>query len=776
MPQNLLMSRSYRIAVVATLVALLPWLVWATILALKSNSNDPRQWLPAGFPETSSYDWYQSYFGNDEVTIVSWDNCKIRDDQVDQLAQALIDESGEDYFEKAITGREIVRRMIVPPLKVPAQEAIKRLQGFLVGEDKSTTCVIATVSPRGAANRADAIDYLKRIAEEKCGLDPEALRLGGPTVDAATIDVESQRMLLELAGISAVVAMVITYWQLRNLTLTAILLFVAVYCTAVAMSILYVTGGNMNLVMTMLPPLVFVLTISASVHLVNYYRDAYFDGRPEDAPVKALRHGWKPCGLAAATTGLGLLSLGVSEIVPVKMFGIYSAAGILVSLCVILIALPIGLQLLLPRPQPASSASNRSSSSRRSPRKSRTSTNRRTKSHQAPQTHRIDQLYEFIKRHYRAIGIGFLCLMAICGGGLLQLRSTVKLQYRFGENSKIINDYRWLESHLGPLVPMELVVRFDKSETTTLQEEFQQVSLIQRELEDIPEVGAALSGVDFTPPLAGGSSVRSVIERVMWKRQSAEIEAQMTRNGFVARNEADERLWRISLRASALGEVDYGKFVATLRNRVQPLLQDTAGVDVTYTGIIPLIYKAQRELLNDLTSSFLMAFCLIALVISLVLRSLRGGLTAMLPNVFPVIIIFGLMGWLGFYVEIGSMMTTSAAMGIAVDDTIHLLIWHRRSLASHSREEAVRQAMRRCAGAMLNTTLICSCALLVFSFSSFMPIVRFAWLMAALLVTAIIGDLIFLPAILVSPLGKVFGKSSQPEPAKPSSRQQRQAS
>ncbi len=185
-------------------------------------------------------------------------------------------------------------------------------------------------------------------------------------------------------------------------------------------------------------------------------------------------------------------------------------------------------------------------------------------------------------------------------------------------------------------------------------------------------------------------------------------------------------------------------------------------VHVTYTGVIPLIYKAQRELLNDLVKSFLFAFGVIALVMIIVLRDFRAGLLTMVPNIFPAVVIFGFMGWCSIWIEIGSIMTASAAMGIAVDDTFHLLTWYRRgTVQGLSRRDAVRFAFHRCAGAMIHTTLICSFALLVFSLSSFMPIRRFALLMAALLIAALLGDLLLLPAILVSPLGK-FVRSRGP--------------
>ncbi len=115
------------------------------------------------------------------------------------------------------------------------------------------------------------------------------------------------------------------------------ILAVSVYSTAVALGALYFTGGHMNLVMTMLPPLIFVLRVSAAIHLVNYYRDALIEVEPHAAPLQALHDGWRPCLLASATTAVGLLSLAVSDTVPVSMFGIYAAVGMCGSLLVVIV-------------------------------------------------------------------------------------------------------------------------------------------------------------------------------------------------------------------------------------------------------------------------------------------------------------------------------------------------------------------------------------------------------------------------------------------------------
>lgn len=205
-------------------------------------------------------------------------------------------------------------------------------------------------------------------------------------------------------------------------------------------------------------------------------------------------------------------------------------------------------------------------------------------------------------------------------------------------------------------------------------------------------------------------------------------------------------------------------------------------IDVTamYTGIVPIVYKAQRSLLESLIQSIGLAFIMISVVMMLLLRdwrspvgpgnllNVRGGMAAMLPNVFPVVVIFGFMGhmnsWFGgrvdsFLVDIGSMMTASVAMGVAVDDTIHFLNWYRNALAQgYRRKEAIKVAYSRVATAMTHTTLIGGLGLAAFALSTFTPTQRFGVLMLFLLAAALVGDLIFLPAILAGPLGKFFGK------------------
>ena len=203
-------------------------------------------------------------------------------------------------------------------------------------------------------------------------------------------------------------------------------------------------------------------------------------------------------------------------------------------------------------------------------------------------------------------------------------------------------------------------------------------------------------------------------------------------------------------------------------------------IQVVYTGVVPVVYKAQRTLLNSLVESIGLAFVMIAAVMMVLLRdwkrrlspfntiNITAGMTSMVPNVFPVVVIFGAMGHFGMKIDIGTMMCASVAMGVAVDDTIHFLTWFRIGLREGmTRSEAILESYRRVGTAMTQTTLIGGLGLSVFALSTFTPTQRFGVMMVTLLVAALAGDLILLPALLAGPLGRFFMVAKdEPSPEK----------
>jgi predicted RND superfamily exporter protein len=149
-----------------------------------------------------------------------------------------------------------------------------------------------------------------------------------------------------------------------------------------------------------------------------------------------------------------------------------------------------------------------------------------------------------------------------------------------------------------------------------------------------------------------------------------------------------------------------------------------------------------------------------------VCRSIDEGLVAMIPNVLPILVVFGGMAWLDWLVSIGSMMAASIALGVAVDDTIHYLTWFSEDLAENcDRNTAILVAYRRCGTPTLQAALINGLGLSVFAVSTFTPTREFGLLMLAILLAGGVAELIMMPALLAGPLGVAF----EPRPSRAAS-------
>jgi len=141
-----------------------------------------------------------------------------------------------------------------------------------------------------------------------------------------------------------------------------------------------------------------------------------------------------------------------------------------------------------------------------------------------------------------------------------------------------------------------------------------------------------------------------------------------------------------------------------------------------------------------------------------------AGLVAMIPNLFPMVLLFGILGWTRAALDIGSVMTASVALGMAVDGTFHFLTFFRRALRGRDgRAAAVCDAYRQSAGALVQSALVCGIGILAFAASPFAPTRRFAWMLSLLVFAALVGDLVVLPALLTTRAGRWFRPARRPQ-------------
>ncbi len=736
--------------IIALVVVMLPFTVWAAILALKTNKNDVKEWLPDTFQATRDYQEFQRHFGDETFVLVSWEGCTLDNPRVGELADHLVmpsDPKTPHYFQSAVTGESVLERLMNPPTSLSQSEAVKRLKGTLIGPNGKQTCVALTLSALGREHLRESIAQVYHDAEQ-LGISEQNLRMGGPPVDNVTIDMEGERMLMRLMGLCGAVGLSLAWWYIRDLRLTVMVLVGGVYSAGICLALVWVLGGQMSSVLLTMPAVVYTAGLATAMHLINYYRHVCLHGGMRGAPERAVTAAWLPCTLSSGTTAMGLISLYISELVPIKAFGFYTALGVMATVGFMFLYLPSALTIWPPKlPEGLVDEED----SLLDPKHRR----------------QMRALGSFVVGRPRLVWLVFLGLMVGCGSGLYQAKTTINLMSLFSPDAKIIHDYRWLEANLGPLVPMELVVRFDeKANDQTMLERMRTVERIQQAAQEIPAVGGTMSAVTFAPDLrpSRSGSVRGLLRRdVLTKRLDAHREDFVKEGYLTVDKKTGQEWWRISLRVAALADIDYGAFIDDIRHHVEPALdrqrsQGVKGLDgVTYTGMTPVVYMAERALLNGLTESFFGAFAMIAAVMSIMFRDVRAGLLTMLPNVFPMTVVFGLMSWLGIALDIGTMMTASVAMGVCVDDTVHFANWFRRATRMGlKRKDAVVMAYEHSAGAIYQSTAIVSLGLLTFALSSFMPTRRFGLLMFTLLGFGLVADLALTPVILAGPLGRFF--------------------
>ncbi|MEM6779286.1 MAG: MMPL family transporter [Planctomycetota bacterium] len=810
------------------------------------------------------------------------------------------------------------------------------------------------------------------------GLPP--LRMGGPPVDNIAIDEEGTVTLVRLVGYCVALGVFLSYACFRSIKVTIMLFLVGGSSAMLAMAIVGWTGGRVDAILLSMPSLVYFLGLSGAIHVINYYRDEVRLRGRRGAATRALSHAVFPCALAALTTAIGLASLFTSNLKPISNFGLYAALGVISTLGVLFSYLPSALEVFAPK----------FSSSRR---ESETPAAPATAARHEPAPSELAQAWArvggWITRHHAVVSVASLAVLAIASVGVLKIKTSVQLLKLFDSEARILKDYAWLEDNFGKLVPMEILIRMppeiqrewsatadeemlaalakeglESTEETASVNQLVQLNLLERveaihrvrkvvtrtlgeEAMDV--VGQASSMDTFLQPLptfeSGFSLARSNYQTKLLIGRDDLLKSdyvKLERGGPMVGSE----LWRLSLRVSALSDVDYGLFIDDLKTSVTPVMQayalraavldslasgsgkvvgkrvlvlgsgrvpflddaelvdhdgdqwvidqravflstlhelllaenlkaprwldvespdlkvqpgtpefermlavfdvviDVRGIptrtdaqtlmrtrgpapfqtsdrdrfviaydllrqpttkailslptgtngpsrvpifdvqrpdtpQVVFTGVVPVVYKAQRTLLGSLVESIILAFVLIGVVMIVLLNpgsfpftwmqpahllaGLAAGAVSMIPNIFPVLLVFGLMGHLNsifsnrFMVDIGTMMTASVAMGVAVDDTIHFLSWFRQFIdEGKTRVEAVIETYRRVGPAMTQTTIVGGLGLFVFALSTFTPTQRFGTLMLVMLAAALIGDLILLPALLAGPLGRCF--------------------
>jgi predicted RND superfamily exporter protein len=698
-------------------------------------------------------------------------------------------------------------RGIDPTAPAKDQKILADEEITYIGLNLRQSCVVVTLSEKGLAAKKQALEELRHIAIDQCSIPVDKLRIGGPPVDNVAIDEAGNKSLNLLAGVAVVIGFIVSWFSLKSFKLVAIVISAGIYSSILSLSLVWYCGSPVDAILFTMPSLVYVATTSGAIHLSNYYRDVRLEGLPAaGAGGAALHHAALPLSLATGTTAVGLATLCYTELIPIYYFGLYSAIGVLVSALLLVFYVPAALELWKPDIAPKAPGEV-----------------------EDPETHSsLNQdtfwwrVGQWVLLNNKKVSFACLAVMIAVGWGISYNEISVQLMRLLSPRERILADYAYLESKLGPLVPMEVVLRLPvpnpaDEEAGRLKaadgdvaqlrfvERLRLIRTLQDSVEKLSEVGSTMTTLTFMQDpdqLATGLPAKiqdSVRNKQLLKNRDSMLSADYLRQeitkGQGGKPDKYEEIWRISARVSALKNVDYAAFISELKKSVEPVIAqyllelhghgkvknavasimpswvDPRGfrdnIHVEYTGVVPLVYKAQHSLMDGLVWGFLTDFALIVAVMMIVCRDWSAGLVLLFPSAFPAVVVFGGMGWIhhalqtmswgSLWIDIGYVMAPAVALGVTVDDVVHFMLWFQRGIQEgKTRKASVELAFRGCARAMYQSWGVIGIGLSVFSLSPFMPTRNFGIMMISMLTVALAGNLLMLPAVLAGPGGQMF--------------------
>ena len=664
------------------------------ILAGKiQNKNDIELWLGDQDQAVQEYQQFRTDFGVGDSVLIAFEDCAADDPRLEQAARQ-IERLG------IVLRCSTPQRLVAAGQQSGSPNIASRMTEVapLVGSHSRFSAMLVELKPSDNLNRQQLLEVLSDLTRA-AGFDDASTHWGGAPVINVALDRWAEETMKRYLPVVGLLGMICLWWSIRNIWIILCVLFSGGYSVLATLALMAATETSMNLIVISLPPMIFVLSLSFSIHLIHRWKTATDVASATGA---AVLHTFRPTMLAACTTAIGSLSLATSQFEPVRNFGIWGAVGTLISFAVTYLWLPSNLAI---EPLP-------------------------TKQRQT------GAVAAFINRFPpRATVALWPLLMILAVVGLLQLRAETDGLQMLPRDCRTIDDYRLIERRLTGQLPVEVIVH--QPNDTTLAER-------------VHSVRQVASNIRKNRYVEGVSDFTAIYPPQVNQAAAAMQRAGEQSNAFLGQISNDGKNWRLIVYVASRNGGELGHIIDGIK-------ADAAEQsDVIATGLVPLIVAAQGEIFRSLAVSLVVAAGVLLVVLWVSFGSIDAAVLIVLLNITPVAFVFGLLGWLGHPINMATLTTASIALGVALDDTMHLLEnyrFERRARPNQSIDKVVQDTLKLSIPPMIQTSLIAGTGMAVLGLSSFVPIAEFGGMIAVLLAFALLGDTILLPAVLRTRVG-----------------------
>lgn len=523
---------------------------------------------------------------------------------------------------------------------------------------------------------------------------------------------------------------VLLLWVLYRSTLGVLFPMMIVWLTILfTLAIMQLTGGYFEVMSSTIAPILLCVGIADSIHMISKYDDARVDGlNKRQSITEMLLTLGSATFLTSITTAIGFGTLMTSNIVPMKRFGIYTAVGVMVAFTITITFLPSVLSITGDRKI------------------------FRDKSAYLFDFFRtlLQKISRFNQRNYKKIVVGTLLFTLVLGSGMLILKVNGKVFDELGPSTQPIKDAEFISQNLTPPFPMEFVINTG-SENEIMEPEFlQKVEELTRHLEQYPEVDRVISINTLL------KEVHQAMAPEQYKDQPLPQDEQLIAQYILLLefNESDilprfsdfsyQRI-RIATNVYDVGSYQINKLQESLQSYLEENFPDS---EVTLTGSTILSADLNGKIVNSLFKSILLAFALISIIMAVLFRNVRMVLISLIPNILPLLMVAGFMGFTGIDIKASTAVIFTIAFGIAVDDSIHYLARVRVEMKrGRSLSKALHYTTVKTGKAIIVTSVILMVGFGSLLTSVFISTVYMGLLVGLTVLTALLCDLFLLPSL-----------------------------
>jgi predicted RND superfamily exporter protein len=550
-------------------------------------------------------------------------------------------------------------------------------------------------------------------------------------------------------GLAFGVTALIFFLFFRSFRTTLIAMFTVSVGVLWAFGIIGAFQYEVTVLTALIPPLIIVIGVPNAIFLINKYQNEI---KLHGNQAKSLQRVISKIGNATLmtniTTASGFATFIFTKSQILKEFGIIASVNIMSIFLLSLLLIPI-IYSFMPIPN-----------------------DKHLRHLEKKWIEKIVKYLENIVRYHRfAVYATTVVIIMVSMIGIYMIHVSGSLIDDMPKDKPFYKDIVFFENEFGGIMPLEIMIDTKKKKGVTSLATLKRMEKLDETIDEIPQLSKSISILNLVKyskqAFYNGNPKYYKLPTSQEKNFILSYTKNSNTNSDLLKNFVDStgRYARITTFMKDIGTNKMSRIEERLEQRVHKVFPKNK-YDVTFTGKALLFLKGTKYLTKNLIISLSLAIFLIAVFMASIFRSFRMILISIIPNMLPLLITAGIMGYIGVPIKPSTILVFSIAFGISVDDTIHFLVKYRQELEVNNWKikKSVYKALRETGVSMFYTSIVLFFGFLVFTASSFGGTIALGGLVSITLLFAMVSNLVLLPSLLLSLEQNIANKAVLKEP------------